>query len=249
MDPSLLGLVALAAATLLGAAVQAATGFGFAILAAPVYLAVLNSAEAVPLLAALHVVQSAMLVPRLWSHVPRTEFRLLMLGAAVGCPLGLLLFLGLDVRGLKLVAGVVILVATALMYIRSRRGSAPQGEAAGPTLTTATGVVSGALTSLLVMPGPPLMLLMMRKPMEPAAARALSLTFFAVCYVAVTAMNVAAGSLRAVAWATAAALVLPVIAGTILGMRLLSLLPARHFMAVLYVLLALAGIGAIASAI
>lgn len=249
MDPSPLALLALAAATLAGAAVQAATGFGFAILAAPVYLAVLESTEAVPLLAALHVVQSAMLVPALWSRVPRHQFGRLMLGAAIGCPLGLLLYHSLDVRGLKLVAGVVILLATALMYIRSRGRLVPAEHAAGGAAQLATGAVSGALTALLVMPGPPLMVMLMRRPLPPEAARALSLTFFAACYVAVTLMNVATGSLTNASWGAAALLVGPVVVGTIAGLRLFRYLPARHFMAVLYVLLVLAGFGAIASAI
>lgn len=249
MELSSLALLALTAATLIGAAVQAATGFGFAILAAPVYLAVLNSAEAVPLLAALHIVQSLMLVPGVWPQVPRTALWRLIAGAAAGCPLGLLLYRGLDVRGLKLVAGIVILAATGLMYVRSRRGVGQVTDVVGPAPGMATGVVSGALTALLVMPGPPLMIMLMHRPMPPEAARALSLTFFAACYVGVTVMNVAVGTLPASSWRMGALLVVPVLAGTVLGLRILPLLPPRHFMAVLYVLLVLAGVGAIASAL
>ena len=249
MDPSATALLALAAATLVGAAVQAITGFGFAILAAPVFLAVLNSTEAVPLLAALHIVQSAMLVPRLWSKVPAQLFRWLMLGAGIGCPLGLMLFSSLDVRGLKLAAGVTILVASALMYLRSRRRLAPRPQDGGTLEPVAMGVMSGALTALLVMPGPPLMILLMRKPLPPETARALSLTFFAACYVAVTLMNLGLGTLTLASAPTAMQLVLPVIAGTIGGRKLAPLLPARHFMAALYMLLVLAGLGAIVSAL
>ncbi len=249
MEPSITALLMLAAATVVGAAVQAITGFGFAILAAPVFLAVLDSVEAVPLLAALHVVQSAMLVPALWSRVPKPLFRRLILGAGVGCPLGLMLFASLDVGGLKLAAGAAILVAAALLYVRSRRGVVQSSRLADPREPIVAGVMSGALTALLVMPGPPLMILLMRQPLSAEMARALSLTFFAICYVAVTLMNVGLGTLTRAAWPTAAVLVLPVILGTIGGRRLAPLLPERHFMVALHLLLLVAGIGTIVSAL
>lgn len=249
MEPSGLALLALAAATLVGAAVQAITGFGFAILAAPVFLAVLDTIEAVPLLAALHIVQSAMLLPSLWAKVPVQLFRRLLLGAGIGCPLGLMLFSSLDVRGLKLAAGAAILVVSALLYVRSRGRAVSPPQDGGNLEPVAAGVMSGVLTALLVMPGPPLMILLMRQPLPPETARALSLTFFAACYVAVTAMNLATGTLTSASWRTAIALVAPVVAGTIAGRQLASRLPERHFMAALYLLLVLAGVGAIASAL
>ncbi len=249
MEPSSLALLALAAATVAGATVQAITGFGFAILAAPVFLAVLNSTEAVPLLAALHIVQSAILVPWLWPRVPRLEFRRLLLGASLGCPIGLLAYAGLGVRGLKLAAGVVILAASVQLYMRSSRRTAPVPPPQGPAATIAGGFMSGALTALLVMPGPPLMVLLMLRPLPAEAARALSLTFFAACYLAVTIMNMAAGTLTAGSWRTIALLAPPVIVGTIAGRRIAPLLSERHFMAALYLLLVLAGLGAIASAL
>ena len=102
-------LLALGLAAFAGALVQAATGFGFAILAAPVFLFVIGTTAAIPVLVALHVLQSAIIVPGVWRRASRWHIKRLLLGALLGCPLGLWLFQGFAVRGLKLTVGLLIL--------------------------------------------------------------------------------------------------------------------------------------------
>ena len=255
MELHLPSMVLLALATAVGATVQAATGFGFAIVAAPVFLAVLNSAVAVPILLALHVVQCAFIVPRVWASVPWQAFTHLAFGAAVGCPLGLWLFGNLDVRQLKLAAGIVILAAAGLLIYRQASSArndriAHEGalQAEAPA-TAVTGAVAGALTALLVMPGPPLMVHFLRRPLAQEAARALSITFFAACYVSVLSAHVIAGNLSGAAWQTVAWLVAPVLIGTAAGLSGARWLSDRHFAIALHVLLLAAGVGAVLSAL
>ncbi len=253
--PDLVPLALLAIATMAGAAVQAATGFGFAILAAPVFLAVLDTTAAVPILVALHVVQSAMLVPRVWRRVPWALFRGLAVGAVAGGALGLALFHALEVRHLKLAVGVTILSVVALLAVRRFAGGSqttvasaePSAERARPAIL-ATGALSGLLTAVLVMPGPPLMVHLLRRPLPADEARALSLTLFAACYVAVLAAHAATGSLDCAAWLTVGWLAGPVVAGTLAGLGLMRWLADNYFVIVLNVLLVLAGVGALASA-
>lgn len=256
MELTAIGLLLLAAATAAGAFVQAATGFGFAILAAPIFLAVIGSTTAVPILVALHIVQSAMLVPRIWPDVPGGAFRALLAGAALGCPLGLVLFRALDIGHLKVAAGAVILLAAALLAVRRRRSPDLQtppprdtGTANARAAGIVTGLLSGALTAVLVMPGPPLMVQLMQQPLPPTAARALSLAFFAACYVAVLVLYLATGALDRGAWWTVLVLAAPVALGTLAGRGFAARLADRHFIAALNVLLVLAGLGAIASAL
>ena len=255
MDLQPAALALLAAGALAGAAIQAATGFGFAIVAAPVFLAVLESTAAVPILVALHVVQSAVLVPRVWAGVPWPAFGRLALGAGVGCPLGLWLFRALEVRQLKLATGVVILAVAALLALRRRRPSGGHadgrgaGRRAAAASTVATGAAAGALTAILVMPGPPLMIHLLRHPIPHEAARALSLTFFAACYVAVLVAHVAAGSLDRDALPVLSLLLVPVLIGTALGLHLAPMVAARHYALMLNLLLLTAGLGAIISAL
>ena len=244
-------LLALAAATFTGALVQAATGFGFAILAAPVFLAVIGTTSAIPILVTLHVVQSAIIVPALWAKASRWHLRQLLQGAVLGCPLGLWLFTRLDVRGLKLTVGVLILGVIALLLWRERVSAGPKrglrGARHGRLTTISTGVMSGALTSLLVMPGPPLMLYFMGERQAPDAVRALSLSFFAVLYVAITLANAALGHMPRSSWSTVLLLAPAVVAGTVAGASLAGQFSDAGMRAALLALLFLSGAGAIVS--
>jgi uncharacterized protein len=246
----------LAMAVAAGAAVQAATGFGFAILAAPVFLAVLNSTTAVPILVALHVVQCMALVPRIVGGVPWPQLQGLALGALFGCPLGLLVFHALDVRLMKFAIGVTILFVAAMLAWRRLRQAIRNGDTSATDSIqgsglglSITGALSGALTALLVMPGPPLMVHLLRHPLPPASARSLSIAFFSTCYAAVLAAHVATGALARADWETVLTLVLPVLVGTFAGFRLAPWLAERHFAPVLNALLLLAGLGALWSAL
>lgn len=244
-------LACLAAAATAGALVQAMTGFGFAILAAPVFLAVLNSKAAIPLLVALHIVQSAWLTPSLWPHVSQWHLKRLAIGAVAGCPIGLLLLARLDVKELKLTLGVLILVAVALFVLRGRaaatEAAAPRSQH-GPRAVL-TGFASGLLTSILVMPGPPLMVYLAGERWRRMDARALSLTFFAGCYVLVLVLALAAGNLTRDDGLAVAALAPFVLAGTLAGNRLGSKISEQHFRQALLVLMLLSGGGAILSAL
>lgn len=244
-------LLALGVATFFGALVQAATGFGFAILAAPVFLLVVGTTAAIPMLVALHVVQSAIIVPGLWAKASRWHLKRLVMGAVIGCPLGLWLFQDFAVRGLKLTVGLLILGVIALLFWRERISARPkhgiQRARHGKLATIATGALSGALTALLVMPGPPVMVYFMRERQAPDATRALSLSFFAVLYVAVTLAYVGLGQLPRASWVAVALLAPAVVAGTVAGASLSPRFSDAGMRAVLLVLLFLSGVGAIVS--
>lgn len=242
-------LIALAAATFTGALVQAATGFGFAILAAPVFLAVLNSKSAIPLLIALHVVQSLMLAPAVLGTASRWHLNRLIAGAVPGTLAGIAIFHAVSVGSLKLMAGVVILAMLGLVLIGERRaalgGRAAAGVRHGSVRTAITGAIAAAMTVLLVMPGPPLMLHFMTERQPARFMRALSLTFFGLCYVALAIYHAAAGSYSGDDLGALVRLAPAVIVGTIAGRLLLPYLPERMVRVTVLALLGLAGAGAI----
>jgi uncharacterized protein len=245
-----------------GAVVQSATGFGFAIVAAPVFLAAMNSHAALQVLVVIHLVQTVMLLPGVWTLVPTRLFKALIVGAAVGSPIGLLFFISLDVRALKLTVGVLILLFTALLIAREVGWLArllPAGRvdpAAGdeipatpPPAAYVTGAISGAMTSLLVMPGPPLMLYLASAPLPHAHARALAIAFFGLCYLFVTALNTFWAGMGDGVWWLALAMVPAVYLGTIAGRRIARHVTQGSYRIAVLALLVLSGVGAILSAL
>lgn len=252
--PDLAPLLVLAAASLAGAAIQAATGFGFAIVAAPFFLGLLNSSSAITVLVLLHIVQTAIMVPGLWREAPRRLLVLLVAGGLVGCLIGLAVFRYLDVKALKLAIGAAIIVATALLVLResgalSRLVHPPRDGRPHVWPGVTTGIASGLMTSILVMPGPPLMLLMAAEPHPKAETRALSLTFFGLCYVFVSSLHAATGLLDKGVLALVAVLAPAVWLGTVLGTRASVHFTEARFRVAVLALLVLSGIGALASAL
>lgn len=261
MDAATLALLALGAIG--GAVVQAATGFGFAIVAAPLFLAALNSHAALQVLVVIHLVQTVMMLPGVWRLAPAGLFKAMLAGAVVGCPIGLAAFMSLDVRSLKLIVGVLILLFTVLLIVREmgwlsqataamRGNPMADGEAsseAPPPLAYVAGGFAGAMTSLLVMPGPPLMLYLAGAPLPHAQARALAISFFGVCYLFVTALNTFWAGMGEGVWLMVLALAPVVYLGTMLGQRLARRVTQGSYRIAVFVLLVLSGTGAILSAL
>jgi len=256
MDLSALVLLGLGA--LGGAVVQSATGFGFAIVAAPIFLVAMNSHAALQVLVVIHLMQTAMMLRGVWALVPVHLLKTLVAGALIGSPLGLLVFMRLDVNALKLTVGVLILLFTALLIARemgwfSRK--APDHASDGtqthgaPPLAYLTGGISGAMTALLIMPGPPLMLYLSHAPLPHARARALAVAFFGLCYLLVTLLNTFWAGMGDGVWWLALALAPIVYVGTLTGLRLSRYLTQGGFRVAVLALLVLSGLGAILSAI
>lgn len=256
MDPGTLALLGLG--TLGGAIVQGATGFGFAIVAAPLFLIAMNSHAALQVLVVVHLVQTVMMLGGIWALVPLRMLKLLVAGALVGSPLGLVVFMRLDVDALKLTVGVLILLFTALLIAREAgwlgrrspdRIADGEGRDAAPSpLACLTGAVSGAMTALLVMPGPPLMLYLSHRPLSHTHARALAVAFFGLCYLFVTALNTFWAGMGEGVWWLALGLSPVVYLGTWLGIRLSRYLTQGAFRIAVLALLVLSGLGAILSA-
>lgn len=245
-------IIALAVATFAGALVQAATGFGFAILAAPVFLTVTNSKSAIAMLIALHLLQSLMIVPAVAARASRWHLKRLMAGAVPGTVGGVLLFDAASVATLKVLAGVTILAVLALIALRAQivtgRMAMQGGSRRGKLTLPIVGGLSAAMTVLLVMPGPPLMAYFLRERQAGEAVRAISLTFFATCYAALTIYHAITGSYGEIEGLTVAWLAPAVIAGTIAGSALMPQFSDAAFRTAIFILLLLSGIGALVSA-
>lgn len=161
---------------------QASTGFGFALLAAPVLVAVLGPARAVTTLLALGTFLAVLMLPRRANrHVALSHARPLLIWAAPGVPVGALLLAHLPEDALALFVSGAVLAALAAMR-------APAAVPAPRWSAPAAGFAAGALTASTSINGPPLVLHLLRARLGPVDSRAA----LAVCFLVLDVGGMAA---------------------------------------------------------
>jgi uncharacterized protein len=137
------GIVAVAAA------VQAVTGFGFALLAVPLLALVMSVDTAVVVGSIASLAMSVVTAARDHGHVRWRTAAFIVATAIVAMPFGLYLLVALPASALTPLVGVSVLVSTCLVW---RRPTLPTG---GGTLSC-IGLLVGLLTTATGTNGPPL---------------------------------------------------------------------------------------------
>jgi uncharacterized protein len=180
-----------AAAVLAGAAVQSATGFGFALIVSPAMFAVLDPFEAVSALLALGLALNVLvLLDRGPGPVGWRALAPLLLGALPGLALGVLALEALSKAALQLLVGIAVVVA---VVVQMRLGRSDPREM-GVISSAATGAVSGALTTSISVSGPPIVLWLDARRVPPAEFRAtLAAAFLALNFAGWVALLAGSG--------------------------------------------------------
>jgi uncharacterized protein len=165
-------MILAAVAALVGAAVQSATGFGFALVLSPALFAVMEPAEAVTVLLALGVALNLLVLlerhEARWSRLPP-----LILPALPGLVLGAVILAALSREPLQIGVGVAV-IAAGLWQLRDR-------AAAARVPATVAGFLSGVLTTSISISGPPLVLWLEAQALSPGEFRAtLAATFLSL---------------------------------------------------------------------
>ena len=181
MDPSIL---LLQAAVLTVALVQSATGIGFGLIAGPIMLIVVNAGSAIQVTILLSLLVALILAPQLFKHAPRPILSRLTLGTLVGLPLGIVVFLSVSVNVLKLGAGTCV-VFTAVSVLRTLiQNREPTQRPDRHIHDVLIGILSGAMSVSLAMPGPPVAARMATLGLSKTTIRATSLVLFFFSYFA-----------------------------------------------------------------
>lgn len=244
-------VLAAAVAVFLGAGLQSATGFGFALVSAPVLFALLGPQEAVSAGALLGIELSTLTLAteRRMPDVLRGEVLALVAWSLPGLAIGAYALRELPDHVLSACVAAGVLSALVLR-LRARARPRPRvGHllASRPWRSAAAGVSSGALSTATSLSGPPLVLLLLARRASPSQMR----DTLAAVFVALSALSVAA-LVIAGAFAVPTGLVALLaagMAGQVLGRRGFALLGGdRHENAVLAVLAA-AAIAALASSV
>src|SRR5690242_7091647 len=117
-----LGWAGLAATTSGAALLYTVSGFGFAVLAVPLYLLLVDPAQAVQLAIILSTALSFTVVPGLRRSIAPALLLRLTIGSLAGLPIGLLSFRYADPLLVRLGAGVIILAFAVVVAGPRRRG-------------------------------------------------------------------------------------------------------------------------------
>jgi len=237
---------ALAGVTLvvaLAATVQLSAGFGFGLAAVPLLAVVLDAHDAVVVALTLATFTNGFQAWNGRRDADRGVAGRLLLGAAVGLPVGLLVFLRADERVLAAVIGVAVLVAVVVI------GLGLDLRHAGPGLDVAGGVLSGALTMSAGVNGPPLVFVLQARHFDPVRFRATITTVFFVLDVVSVAVFTATGDLDGDVLRAVGAALPGLVVGAAAGLVIRRHLDARRFRTLVLVLLTVAGVSALGSAV
>ena len=153
-----------ALAVLAAAALQSATGFGFALIAAPALLALFEPVEAITsvLVFALLVNLLMLAGERRSLSVRAGDVALVLLTALPGLALGVLVLKSVDREGLQVVVGVSVMTAAALATLTLGAGREASAGGGGRVTGALAGMLAGVFTTATSVNGPPLVLWMLQ---------------------------------------------------------------------------------------
>ena len=222
------------AAALVGALVQSATGFGFALVLSPALFAVLDPYEAITTMLLLGPPLNLLVWLDSESGHARLQMLAPVLAAAVpGLALGVLALELLSKPVLQVAVGAAV-VAAAAWQVHHRTRSAPPAWAAG--------VASGALTTSISVSGPPIVLWLEGQGVSPGEFRATLAASFLALNVVGGAIVVAAGGSGAVRPDVVLGLLALALVGHFIGNRAHRRLAGPRFRLVALALVACTGV-------
>lgn len=226
------------------AALQAATGIGFGVVAGPILLAILNSGDAIQVSILMNLLIAAVLAPSLRTEVDWKLLKWLLAGTAIGMPIGLFVFLSVDIVKLKLMAALAVLLAMGFVLrnlIRQHRDASVINPNPSPPVSRSLpmGVISGVMGGSLAMPGPVPAGWMSAVGYGKAAIRASILMLFVFSYAAALLLQFPLVGIKTETYWLSLMLVPPTLIGIGVGRALTRFISERTFSWLVVVTLAL----------
>ena len=238
-----------AAAALVGASIQSATGFGFALVLSPALFAAFDPVEAVTSLLLLGLALNLLVLFERGrpEHVDWRALGPMLVAALPGLAVGAVALALLSKEALQVAVGIAVILAAAWQLSRrSARDPSASHRALPPAAGWAAGFASGALTTSISVSGPPIVLWLEAHGVRPEEFRASLAASFLV-------LNLAGGAVLLVAEGSTldAEVVLPllglVVAGYALGTMAFRRLEGDRFFALALTLVACTGAASLAA--
>jgi uncharacterized protein len=204
--------------------VQSGVGFGFALVAAPVLATVYPPDRAVPTIAVLGLLVSALTlgVERRTRTVMRPVAGRLIVASVPGMVAGAVILARAPADALRLLVAVSVLAA---VVVQARAKPSPDGPH-GPAGDAAAGLISGALATTTGLNGPPLVVRLLQRGATATQMRDTLAVIFVVASVLMIAILLVGGALDPAP--ALPGLIAATIAGQLLGRRAFERIHHRH---------------------
>lgn len=166
-------LAAVSAVLVLSGALHAATGFGFALLSAPLLTALLGPQEAISIIVLTGVIVDLLILgaERRRPEPAWPEAVGLTLWAFPGLAAGAYLLSSLPPTGLQLLVAAAVLGGVAMRVVGGRRAAAAGPSSHHKVTRAAAGLSSGLLSTATTLGGPPVVLYLMTRQLTPQRMR------------------------------------------------------------------------------
>jgi uncharacterized protein len=209
------GLWTAVGVTLVAGLMRGFSGFGSAMLMAPIFAILFGSADMVVTVVAIELVVSLQLFPQVRSNADWKTLAPMSIAACAAMPLGVWALASVDKGTIVTVVSAIIVAFVVLMWTgwkyRGRRSSA---------IGAAVGAVSGAMMATTSVGGPPVLLYLLSGNDSPAVNRANIVTYYFLTQFLLIVIVLAAGVAGWSALARAVVLFPVMIAGAYAGGRL-----------------------------
>ena len=218
---------------LVASILQTSTGFGFSILATPFLLLLFKPMEAIQINLILSLVISLALLTNFKKDIDYGILKRFVIGSSAGLPIGIVIFLVIDLKNLLLGISLIIFILTMLLILKFRIT-----QTKGKDITV--GGLSGLLTSSIGMPGPPLLLYFSGTDTKKEKLRGTTLAFYLFIYLMSLTMQVIFTGTTI--WLSSLFALPVVFMGLFLGMLLFKVINQSFFRIVTYIILLFTGI-------
>ncbi|WP_404469239.1 sulfite exporter TauE/SafE family protein [Sutcliffiella horikoshii] len=220
---------------LIASVLQTSTGFGFSILATPFLLLLFEPSEAIQINLILSLIISIALLMKIRNDIDVGILGRFVAGSVTGLPIGIVIFLLIDIDRLKLAVSLIILVLTVMLVLKFRIIQKKKRD-------LFVGGLSGLFTTSIGMPGPPLLLYFSGTNTVKEKLRGTTLAFFLFIYLVSLVIQIIFVGTNKTVWVSSLWGLPLVFVGMYLGQLLFKWINQRIFRIFTYIILIFTGI-------
>ncbi|SFM33492.1 sulfite exporter TauE/SafE family protein [Pelosinus propionicus] len=220
---------------------QSLTGFGLAVIAAPLLIIIYDPKEVVLILQILSLAISVVFSVILRKNVDWKFVLILSLGSLLGQPMGLVIYHFVPSNMLKIFISLLILFFLLVKQISCKSIQETQGK------SFIVGLISGILNTSTALPGPPLILYLTLSNREKTSMRATSIVYFAFLNLTAIIGFIISQKDLSTAVSHTVTMLPAAIVGLILGNLLFPYLSQNLFQKIIFIMMAFSSVYTICS--